>query len=86
MSFLQLLWFVLIGVLFAGFFFLDGFDYGVGMVTVTLTSNEAERDRMVRTIGPVWDGNEVWLITAGGQCLPLSHTGTQVYLVVTTLF
>lgn len=66
MSFLQLLWFVLIGVLFAGFFFLDGFDYGVGMVTVTLTSNEAERDQMVRTIGPVWDGNEVWLITAGG--------------------
>ena len=66
MSFLQLLWFVLIGVLFAGFFFLDGFDYGVGMATVTLTSNEAERDQMVRTIGPVWDGNEVWLITAGG--------------------
>ena len=58
MSFLQLLWFVLIGVLFAGFFFLDGFDYGVGMATVTLTSNEAERDQMVRTIGPcvpVWE-------------------------------
>lgn len=66
MSFLQLLWFILIGVLFAGFFFLDGFDYGVGMATVTLSSDEAERDQMVRTIGPVWDGNEVWLITAGG--------------------
>ena len=66
MSFLQLLWFILIGVLFAGFFFLDGFDYGVGMATVTLSSDEAERDQMVQTIGPVWDGNEVWLITAGG--------------------
>ena len=66
MSFLQLLWFILIGVLFAGFFFLDGFDYGVGMATVTLSSDEAERDQMVQTIGPVWDGNEVWLITPGG--------------------
>ena len=42
MSFLQLLWFILIGVLFAGFFFLDGFDYGVGMATVTLSSDEAD--------------------------------------------
>ncbi|MEY8442091.1 cytochrome d ubiquinol oxidase subunit II [Lactobacillaceae bacterium 24-114] len=66
MSFLQLLWFVLIGVLFAGFFFLDGFDYGVGMAAVTLTDDEAKRDQIIRTIGPVWDGNEVWLITAGG--------------------
>ena len=66
MSFLQLLWFVLIGVLFAGFFFLDGFDYGVGMAVETLAHNESERDQLVRTIGPVWDANEVWLITAGG--------------------
>lgn len=66
MSALQLLWFFLIGVLFAGFFFLDGFDYGVGMATITVAHNEAERDQMVQTIGPVWDGNEVWLITAGG--------------------
>lgn len=66
MSALQLLWFFLIGVLFAGFFFLDGFDYGVGMATITVAHNEAERDQMAQTIGPVWDGNEVWLITAGG--------------------
>ncbi|MGM0240338.1 cytochrome d ubiquinol oxidase subunit II [Enterococcus sp. AZ103] len=66
MSSLQLLWFVLIGVLFAGFFFLEGFDFGVGMSVQTLTHNEAEKDQIVETIGPVWDGNEVWLITAGG--------------------
>ncbi|WP_076461161.1 cytochrome d ubiquinol oxidase subunit II [Limosilactobacillus caccae] len=66
MSALQLLWFVLIGVLFAGFFFLDGFDYGVGMAVETLAHDENERDQLVETIGPVWDANEVWLITAGG--------------------
>lgn len=66
MSWLQVLWFILIGVLFAGFFFLDGFDYGVGMALPTLAHDENERDQLVLTIGPVWDGNEVWLITAGG--------------------
>ena len=66
MSFLQILWFILIGVLFSGFFFLDGFDFGVGMAVKTLAHNEPERDQIVSTIGPVWDGNEVWLITAGG--------------------
>ncbi|MBE5066760.1 MULTISPECIES: cytochrome d ubiquinol oxidase subunit II [Ligilactobacillus] len=66
MTALQFLWFILIGVLFAGFFFLDGFDYGVGMATKTLAQNDAERTQLIRTIGPVWDGNEVWLITAGG--------------------
>ncbi|MGM9891922.1 cytochrome d ubiquinol oxidase subunit II [Limosilactobacillus sp.] len=66
MSFLQALWFLLIGVLFSGFFFLDGFDYGVGMAVGTLAHNEGERSQIIRTIGPVWDGNEVWLITAGG--------------------
>ena len=66
MSFLQGLWFLLIGVLFSGFFFLDGFDYGVGMAVETLGHDEAEKTQIIRTIGPVWDGNEVWLITAGG--------------------
>ena len=66
MSFLQILWFILIGVLFAGFFFLDGFDFGVGMATRSLAHNEDERSQIIETIGPVWDGNEVWLITAGG--------------------
>ncbi|MCP9313660.1 cytochrome d ubiquinol oxidase subunit II [Liquorilactobacillus satsumensis] len=66
MSTLQVLWFVLIGVLFSGFFFLEGFDFGVGMSIQTLAHNEKEKDQLVATIGPVWDGNEVWLITAGG--------------------
>lgn len=66
MSNLQLLWFVLIGVLFSGFFFLEGFDFGVGMAVQTLTHNDEEKDQVIETIGPVWDGNEVWLLTAGG--------------------
>lgn len=66
MTMLQILWFFLIGLLFAAFFFLDGFDYGVGMAVKALAHNEAERTQLIRTIGPVWDGNEVWLITAGG--------------------
>ena len=66
MSGLQLLWFILIGVLFVGFFFLEGFDYGVGMATKLFAKDKHERDVVIRSIGPVWDGNEVWLITAGG--------------------
>ncbi|MCH4168798.1 MAG: cytochrome d ubiquinol oxidase subunit II [Streptococcaceae bacterium] len=66
MSGLQLLWFTLIGILFSGFFFLEGFDFGVGMSVQTLAKNEGEKDQIVQTIGPVWDGNEVWLLTAGG--------------------
>ena len=66
MSTLQLLWFVLIGVLFSGFFFLEGFDFGVGMSIQTLAHDEEEKDQIIQTIGPVWDGNEVWLLTAGG--------------------
>lgn len=66
MSNLQLLWFILIGVLFIGFFFLEGFDFGVGMSTQLLARNAKERTVLIDTIGPVWDGNEVWLLTAGG--------------------
>ncbi|MBM7545082.1 cytochrome d ubiquinol oxidase subunit II [Periweissella beninensis] len=66
MTGLQVLWFVLIGVLFAGFFFLEGFDFGVGMALKTLAKNTDERDALVASIGPNWDANEVWLITAGG--------------------
>ena len=63
---LNTLWFVLIGVLFTGFFFLEGFDYGVGMLMPFLGKNDKERRLIINTIGPHWDGNEVWLITAGG--------------------
>lgn len=63
---LQLLWFCLIGLLFIIFYFLEGFDYGVGMATHLVARNDDERRLMIQTIGPHWDGNEVWLITAGG--------------------
>lgn len=66
MTTLELIWFILIGVLFSGFFFLEGFDFGVGMAVKLLARNKRERDQVIETIGPVWDGNEVWLITAGG--------------------
>jgi len=63
---LQLFWFILIGVLWAGYFLLEGFDFGVGMLLPFLPRNERERDTMFGTIGPVWDGNEVWLVVAAG--------------------
>ncbi len=63
---LQVLWFGLIAVLFIGYFVLEGFDYGVGMLLPVLGKNEREKRALLTTLGPVWDGNEVWLLTAGG--------------------
>ena len=63
---LNTLWFVLIGVLFTGYFVLEGFDYGVGILLPFLGKTDAERRRIINTIGPVWDGNEVWILTGGG--------------------
>jgi cytochrome bd ubiquinol oxidase subunit II len=63
---LNTLWFILIGVLFVGFFILEGFDYGVGILLPFLGRTDSERRRIINTIGPVWDGNEVWVLTAGG--------------------
>jgi cytochrome d ubiquinol oxidase subunit II len=60
------LWFILIAVLFTGFFLLEGFDYGVGILLPFLGKDDEERRIIVNTIGPFWDANEVWLITAGG--------------------
>ncbi|MCM3003564.1 cytochrome d ubiquinol oxidase subunit II [Priestia koreensis] len=60
------LWFVLVAVLFIGFFFLEGFDFGVGMATRFVARNDLERRMMINTIGPFWDANEVWLLTGGG--------------------
>lgn len=60
------LWFLLIGVLWVGFIFLEGFDFGVGMSTKFLAKNETEKRILINTIGPHWDANEVWLLTAGG--------------------
>src|SRR3954451_24463888 len=59
-------WFVLIAVLWTGYFFLEGFDFGVGILTKLLARDRPERRVLINTIGPVWDGNEVWLLTAGG--------------------
>jgi cytochrome bd ubiquinol oxidase subunit II len=63
---LNTLWFVLIAVLFTGFFILEGFDYGVGILLPFLGKDDNERRRIINTIGPVWDGNEVWILTGGG--------------------
>jgi len=63
-EFLQNIWFFLIAALWIGFFFLEGFDFGVGMLLPFLGRNDEERRAIVNTIGPVWDANEVWLVTA----------------------
>ena len=63
---LPIVWFILIAVLWTGYLALEGFDFGVGMLLRVLGRDERERRAMVRTIGPHWDGNEVWLLTAGG--------------------
>ncbi len=62
---LTTIWFTLIAVLWIGYFALEGFDFGVGMLLPVLARDNAERRVMINTIGPVWDGNEVWLIVAG---------------------
>ena len=59
-------WFALIGLLWAGYFFLEGFDFGVAIVTPLVAADETDRRICLNSIGPVWDGNEVWLLTAGG--------------------
>ncbi|MEV0584531.1 cytochrome d ubiquinol oxidase subunit II [Nonomuraea sp. NPDC050310] len=63
---LTTVWFLLIAVLWAGYFVLEGFDFGVGILLPVLGRTTQERAVVVRTIGPVWDGNEVWLLVAGG--------------------
>ncbi|MFE9395595.1 cytochrome d ubiquinol oxidase subunit II [Streptomyces flavidovirens] len=59
-------WFVLIAVLWTGYFFLEGFDFGIGVLTKLLARGRKEKRVLINTIGPVWDGNEVWLLSAGG--------------------
>jgi cytochrome d ubiquinol oxidase subunit II len=62
---LEVLWFCLVALFWAGYFLLEGFDFGVGMLLPFLPRDERERGHMFATIGPVWDGNEVWLVVAG---------------------
>lgn len=66
MELLPTIWFIAIAVLWTGYLFLEGFDLGVGMLMKSFTRNNTERRVLLNTIGPVWDGNEVWLLTAGG--------------------
>ena len=63
---LTTVWFALIAVLWVGYFCLEGFDFGVGMLLPVLARDDTERRVMINTIGPVWDGNEVWVLVAGG--------------------
>jgi cytochrome d ubiquinol oxidase subunit II len=63
---LTTVWFALIAILWIGYFVLEGFDFGVGILLPILGRTEPERRQMLRTIGPVWDGNEVWVLVAGG--------------------
>ncbi|WP_193605558.1 cytochrome d ubiquinol oxidase subunit II [Nocardioides dongkuii] len=63
---LTTVWFILITVLWVGYFTLEGFDFGVGMLLPVLAEDDTERRVMINTIGPVWDGNEVWVLVAGG--------------------
>ncbi|MEU6241862.1 cytochrome d ubiquinol oxidase subunit II [Streptomyces sp. NPDC047024] len=60
------LWFILIALLWVGYFFLEGFDFGVGVLTQVMARNDKERRVLINTIAPVWDGNEVWVIAAAG--------------------
>ena len=60
------LWFILIAVLWTLYLSLEGFDFGVGMLVPVLARDEPDRDAMFESIGPVWDGNEVWLVIAAG--------------------
>jgi cytochrome bd ubiquinol oxidase subunit II len=72
----QGLWFVLITILFAGYSILDGFDLGIGSLLSVLGKTKEEKDTLINSIGPVWDGNEVWLITGGGAlfaAFPLAY-------------
>ena len=62
----QTTWFLLIAVLWIGYFILEGFDFGVGALLPFVSRNEADRRAVLTTLGPVWDGNEVWLLVAGG--------------------
>lgn len=63
---LNTLWFILIAVLYIGYFVLEGFDFGVGILLPFLGKGDSRRRVLLNTIGPHWDGNEVWLVTAGG--------------------
>ena len=63
---METIWFILIAIIFIGYLVLDGFDLGVGIIYLLVAKSEVEHDQVRQSIGPVWDGNEVWLIAAAG--------------------
>jgi cytochrome d ubiquinol oxidase subunit II len=76
---LNTLWFILIAVLFIGYFFLEGFDYGVGILLPFLAKQDQDRRVIINTVGPHWDGNEVWLLTAGGAIFAAFSQGMPLF-------
>ena len=84
----QIIWFVLWGVLWAAYFMTDGFDLGVGILYPFLGKTDGEKRTLINTIGPVWDGNEVWLVTAGGAtfaAFPVVYASMVSYLYTALL-
>lgn len=86
---METVWFWLLAWMLGTYVVLDGFDFGVGILHLFVARNEAERDQVIRTIGPVWDGNEVWLIAAGGtmffafpKLLAVSFSGFYLALMI----
>src|SRR5580692_7079112 len=63
---IETVWFCLVAIMIAGYVVLDGFDLGAGIIHLFVARTDAERRQVLRSIGPVWDGNEVWLIAGGG--------------------
>lgn len=89
LTFFQVTWFILWAVLWAVYFMLDGFVFGVGMLHYRLGKTETEKRVLINTVGPVWDGNEVWLITAGGAtfaAFPTTYALMFSYLYTALLF
>ena len=82
---LSILWFILIAVLWIGYLTLEGFDFGVGMLLKILGRDERERRATLATIGPHWDGNEVWLLTADGVSSVVSSGTVLASMVIFTL-
>jgi cytochrome d ubiquinol oxidase subunit II len=85
---LQTLWFVLWGLLWAVYFMLDGFDFGAGMLRPFLSRDETDRKVALTAIGPIWNGNEVWLITAGGAtfaAFPITYASMFSFLYLPML-
>ena len=78
MSSLVPFWYIVITILWTGFFILEGFDFGVGMLHDFVGTDDASRRAAINTIGPLWDGNEVWLIVAGASTLPAVSRTSQV--------